>query len=547
MNRMFRSLCSFALSLTLLCSLGCVSLAAQPETADDTPYMGYLVCLDATAAASLAAENSAQLLSNDVVEEFESLLPLVEDQGIYKTGDLDSIRSLVYSGCVAFAEPDYQAELLEVSSADYLVTTSPNDPYFKQSYQYNLLGDHSIQVQSAWEAGLSGEGVTVAVIDTGLNYDHVDVPVNLVRGRSFYYRETANGPYAFKVNGVTKRYDYYSSSSQSVMVDDHRHGTLVTGIIAANTNNSASVSGIAPNATIIPIKCFTKETGKLGGMVSNLISGINFAVNSGADIINMSWGVREYSAALDQVITSAANSGCILVAAAGNDGNASVQYPADFDNVISVGATDRQGHLADFSQRRTTVDLCAPGVTIYGPSATNSTFTASSSGTSFSAPTVAAAIALLKEGDPTMTQADFLARIQNACDPITSDDDGNTDIGDCVGAGNLNLKKLLDKTGHSGIIRSVESDGVILQGSIHLPKDEGSSSPKVMLLLCGYNARGHLLESTAKTLSEGAFGGYRFAAKLSNPNVVTLRAFFLKADGTLQALAAPAECSLLSQ
>lgn len=545
MKRMLRSLGAFALSLVLMTALFSSALAAEkPAPAGDyANYVGYLVELDLTSTAALTAEEGQADLFGTVrraAEEMEELLPISEELGIYKIGEMSRIRSLVYGGFVDTVEPDYEAELFDT---DYLISIDPNDPSFNTTKQYGLKNtDAGIRVQSAWEAGLSGDGVTVAIIDSGLNFSHVDVPAKIGRGIAYYYREKSDGQYELTVNGVKKKYGYFSNTSQSAIADDIGHGTSIAGIIASPANNGKNIAGIAPNVTILPIKCFTKEEGKVGGLISNLISGIEFATKNGADIINMSWGVRSRSDALEKAINAAREAGCILVAAAGNDGStynqSSNQYPAALDNVISVGATNQSGALAYYSQRNSSVDLCAPGSLIYSISSQSNTGLSYGDGTSFSAPMVAAAIALLKESDPALTQEDFLERIQGNCDPIAKEEYGKTDfLG--AGEGKLNLAKLLDAAGHTGLVRTAEGGTVKLQGSFH-PASETTDS-EALILLCGYNAAGHLLESTAAIVSRGTYGSFRFAAEMENPEITNLRAFFLKTDGTLAAFAPAVE------
>lgn len=542
MKRILQALGAFALSISLFGTLTAPAWAAEPTAKpEEASYAGYLVSVDPTATvAAVVTGEEAQLSWTDMAayKEMEELLPISEELGIYKAGDLSEIRSMVYAGLVSQVEPDYEAELFDITSTDFLVSTTPNDEYI--SYQYNLNNTAGISVRSGWEAGLTGAGVTVAVIDSGLNYSHVDVPVKIARGRAFYYKEAVNGLYSLTVNGVTKKYNYYGNSNISALGDEMGHGSMVSGIIASPANNRTNIAGIAPGVTLIPIKCFTKEEGKLGGYVSNLISGINFAVENGADIINMSWGIRSRSTALEQAITAASNAGCILVAAAGNDGSSTVQYPAGYSNVISVGATDQTGDLATYSQRNSTIDLCAPGTNIYSISATNATLSARGSGTSFASPTVAAVIALLKESSPTLTQGDFLSLIQGSCDQVGEDNA-------YAGAGRLNLKKLLDKMGHAGVIRQVGSNSVAVQANFHPKEGVEVPSEGVMVLLCGYNGTGHLLQSTISVANKDSYGSYRVAAAFDDSNITTFRAFFLKADGSLAALCEGQECSVVGQ
>lgn len=553
MKRSMRSLGAFALSLILTLGLGTAAFAAQEPSQDTAEYAGYLLRLDTTAAVSLTAGENAHLSGfySAAAEEMEELIPLAEELGIYKAGTLEDIRNLVYTGVAVEVEKDYKAELFDVTESDYLISSTPDDTMFNKplgiEMQYSLKDGAGISVQSAWEAGLSGEGVTVAVIDTGINYDHEDMTDNIARGRAFYFREESDGDYEIEVNGEKKRCNYYGQSSQEAVTDDIGHGSMVSGIIAAKTNNGFGIAGIAPNVTIIPIKAFFAEDDvRLGGYVSNLISGIQFAVKNGADIINMSWGVSSHVSTLSQTITAASNAGCILVAAAGNGGSAALEYPAAYSNVISVGATTQSGKLASYSQRNSEVDICAPGSRIYSLTSTSTEAIDFGSGTSFAAPTVAAVIALLKESDPTLTQGDFLTLARKSCDAVTAIENSGISPEDFVGAGKVNMTKLLENMGHSGIIRAQSgTGGVTVQGSLY-PKSEEDPDGEAAILLCGYNARGHLLQSAMTVAEKGDFGGYRFAATMDDGDITTLRAFFLRTDN-LQAITEGKECSVMTE
>lgn len=541
MKRMMKALGAFALTLvmSLLLAAGpaCTAVRAEEAPVSDT---GYLVLLtDAPASLfSLDPMEQAALLAAD--NEREELLPLAESWGIYRASSLEEIQNLVYSGQVQVAEPDYQAELFDMVAAP----TDPNDPYFTSTtpYQFNLKDEHGIHVRAAWDAGLTGEGVTVAIIDSGINHYHVDVPAKLARGRYYFFREEdGNNGYPLTINGVTKNYGYYSSD---YTVDDIGHGTMVAGIIAAQTDNATGIAGIAPNVTIIPIRCFTKTEGHVGGLTSNLISGINYAVENGADIINMSWGIRSNSGTLKTAIDKAAQAGCILIAAVGNDGDGTLQYPAAWDNVIGVGSTDRDGYLSNFSQRNGSVDVCAPGGSksgrqIYSLSYLSNNSLLASDGTSFSAPAVAAAAALLKEADPTMTQAGFLSLLEGNCDSVlfrSGDDPAH------AGLGLLNLEKLLDATGHAGILSRKESDGsVTVRSAFHPVQSQTVPADSQAILLIGaYNASGHLLDSITQSVPLGAAYGAYSLTNVFQPTegeqIAFIRGFYLKNDATLAPL-----------
>lgn len=545
MNRICKALGAFALSLTLLFSLsvmGPCAAAADLEGGSDAPFAGYLVMLkepdrpvsqdDGASVAALFTQASLFAAQDELGE----LTPLAEDIGIYKTGQLEDIQNLVWSGQVELVEPDYEAQLFELDIND---PAAVNDDYFQSGYQFNLT---DANIPYAWDAGLTGENVTVAVIDSGLNTKHVDAPVKVSRGRYFFYREETNGPYSFTINGVTKHYGFYSNAQ---IEDDLGHGTMVSGIIAANTNNrsadySGGIAGVAPNVTIMPVRCFTNTAGHLGGYTSNLIGGIDYATKNGANIINMSWGIVYESASLKSTVDAAVSAGCILIAAAGNDGASTLQYPAAWPNVISVGATNKVGGLSNFSQRTDTVNICAPGGTrsgqqIYSLGYSSQRSIARGDGTSFSAPVVAGAAALLKEHDPAMTQGAFLALLSQTSSY------GNIAPADqpYAGYGVLDMKALLEATGHTGAMLRYGEDGSVTVRAAHFPAAGENAGASALILIGAYNAAGHLLDSrTVSATPAAGRGAYSFTTTFQTPEATTLRAYFLNTT-TLAPLSQP--------
>ncbi len=544
MKRICKALCAFSLTLILAMTLWVSPLGATAQAAEaEGEYLGYLVMLDDQPVAA-SYDNGGEATLMAAYDEREELLPLAESMGIYKAGDLSNIQNLVWSGQVLSAEPDYKAELFGAGDleSDHLDPTKPNDPYFieqNRNHQYNLKDSDVFgsSIRAAWDAGLTGEGVTVAVIDSGINSFHNDAPTKVARGRYYFYREEPGGRYKYVINGETKYYNYYSND---YVLDDmeNGHGTMVAGIIAANKDNGIGVAGAAPNVTLMPVRCFTNTPGHLGGYVSNLISGVTYAMNNGANVINMSWGITNNSATLRSVITQAANKGCILIAAAGNDGLSTPCYPAAWDNVISVGATDKNGHLADYSRRHDTVAVCAPGSVIWSLSNKDDTAYKYSSGTSFSTPLVAACAALLKEADPGLTQADFAQLLQGNCDPIEFDRPSDAAYG---GAGRINMRKLLDAVGYAGATMTRNGDALSVRAAYH-PVQSATQTPdsQAVLVIGAYNAQGHLLDSQTAVPSLSGYGAYSLAAQFDHPDIASFRTFYLKNDGTLTAVASPA-------
>lgn len=525
MKRILKALSAFSLSLLFVLSMASVPASAAENALSgdsDTPYAGYIVILTdpQPLPATLDPLAAATLLSAEA--EREELLPLAEDWNIYKVGSPEEVQSLAHAGQIAVLEPDYQAELLDIDP------TNPDDALLPQ--QENLVGDYGVNVRAPWGAGLTGEGVTIAVIDSGLNYLHEDAPQRIGTGRFYLYKENANGRYELLINGERKRCDFLSGDDFS---DDLGHGSMVTGIIAAATDNGKGMASIAPGATIIPIRCFTGTAPYIGGLVSCLVSGINFAVTSGADVINMSWGVTEKSSSLIAAIDAAERAGCILVAAAGNDGAQSkTRWPAVLDNVISVGATDELGRLSYYSQRSTAVNVCAPGGSSRSKVISLNYDTTNGynkgMGTSYSTPMVAAAAALLLEADPAMTQGDFLSLLNATSHPVTQDDKGtflSEEQQEYTGAGLMDLQRLLDATGYAGSVAKITDSGFQVYAAYHPKGDDAPGG--AIAIVGGYNAAGHLVESHSALLTKNSYNNLARAFSFQNPTIAEFRSFYL--------------------
>lgn len=232
-----------------------------------------------------------------------------------------------------------------------------------QSYGWGFL---KIQAQDAWiKATGKGVGVKVAVIDTGISITHPDLVVAggtnvIVAGRSFN--------------------------------DDNGHGSHVAGIIAAQ-DNTIGVAGVAPKISLYAIKALDRNG---SGFVSNIIKGIEWSVANNMEVINISAGSSFDSQALHDAITKAVNAGIVVVVAAGNNGpgDESISYPAKYQEVIAVSATDQNNSLASWSSRGSEMDIAAPGDKIF--STYKDKNYATQSGTSMASPFVAGVAALIK-------------------------------------------------------------------------------------------------------------------------------------------------------
>ena len=218
----------------------------------------------------------------------------------------------------------------------------------------------------------TGSGIKVAILDTGIDKNHADLSI-------------AGG-----VNFVVKR----GSVNPSDWNDDNGHGTHVAGIVSA-LNNNIGVLGVAPDASLYAVKVLDRRG---TGYLSDVISGLEWAINNNMDVVNMSLGTSSDVQALHNAVDIATSAGVILVAASGNsgDGNSltnNVEYPAKYSSVIAVGATNSSDTVPSWSSDGLEVEVVAPGVAIRSTYKGNSYATLS--GTSMATPHVTGVIALM--------------------------------------------------------------------------------------------------------------------------------------------------------
>ena len=236
----------------------------------------------------------------------------------------------------------------------------------------SVYGLDMIKAKSIWAESKKGAGVKIAVIDSGCDINHESLKNNIIGVRNFTDEDKKN---------------------PNIVIDRVGHGTHVTGIICANGNN---MTGVAPNAKIYVLKAINRTgTGKL----SWVINAIKYAIEKRVDIISMSLGLSENSPKLENIIKEAVNNNIAVVCAAGNEGDGNADsfeysYPAAYIDVISVGAVDKKGVPAKFSNTNACIDLVAPGVDIISTYPNNKF--ASLSGTSMATPYVSGSLALLK-------------------------------------------------------------------------------------------------------------------------------------------------------
>ena len=312
---------------------------------------------------------------------------------------------------ITFAEVDYAVSvddslLLDTPAILHWLaeSSSPDDPYYPQQWSLPKIG-----APSAWKYTTGSPGVLIAVVDSGVQLTHPDLAEKIwtnpgeIPGN--HQDDDGNG----KVDDVHgwHYYHHYTNlgflpAEDANVIDDFGHGTHVAGIAAASTNNQTGISGISWGSRILPVKVLD-EWGS--GWYSDIAAGIIYAADNGAQIINLSLGGEQPSDLLHSAVDYAHNHGALVIAATGNSGGA-VLYPAAYDPVLAVAATDENDQRPAFSNFGTQVDLAAPGTNIYSTWYLSNYFT--KSGTSMAAPHVSGVAALLWSLKPNLT-ADAIA------------------------------------------------------------------------------------------------------------------------------------------
>ena len=265
---------------------------------------------------------------------FQDTLPTLHHGG-------QRLRANALGGGVALVEAPEGEDVISVIAGlrrrgdlrfvepDVVRTITAQDPY--RSYQWHL---DDVGAPAAWDLGQTGQGTIVAVIDTGVAAGGSDGFASLLDG-----------------------YDFVDDDSNAD--DEHGHGTHVAGTIAQATNNGIGGAGVAPDASILPVRVLGPDG---SGYTSDVVAGILWAVAEGADVINLSLGSTSASTAEELALAAAVEAGVLVVAATGNDGfDSSLNYPAAYDDALAVAAVDAAGERTWYSNAGSGVDLAAPG------------------------------------------------------------------------------------------------------------------------------------------------------------------------------------------
>lgn len=444
---------------------------------------GYLVQLDQSA---VALASQAELPVD--------LEPVWAPQGVYTVASWDEVEALDAAGVLDHAEADGVVTLADL----------PDDPAWTSGQQPELSW---IGMEYVWSRDLDAAPVRVGIVDSGLYTDHEDLQgCTVLPGANFCAQE--------------------STADRSDTSDEVGHGTFVAGVIGAVTSNAAGGAGLAPNAQLVPLKCFTAKNGRISDVVAAIYSGVD---QFDCQVLNLSLGSSTDSETLREAVAYAAAQGVVLVAASGNlnpgqssTGDDALQYPAAYPEVIGVGAVRTPGQIASFSRQNASVALTAPGQDLYGLSTAGPDAYQTGSGTSYAAPMVSAAAAVALGLDPELTAEQVRELLEE-----TAEDLGEPGYDRTYGWGLLRMDALVmaleDRWRDPGLV----SLGEGLRVSV-LWNGLPAGAP-VQVLAAVYGPDGRLLSAAGKRVQTTPEGAASLALEGLGPGE-ELRLFFL--DGT---------------
>jgi len=325
---------------------------------------------------------------------------------------------------IAYVQPNYI----------YRACLTPNDKYFEDQYALFNKGQQvgwvpgspqgkpsaDIKATSAWEETTGIAGVVIGIVDTGVDLNHPDLK-NKIRSHG---------------------YDFVNGDMDAT--DDNGHGTMVAGIAAAETNNYEGIAGVAWNSKILPVKVLDQFG---SGTTVTIVNGILWAVDNGAQILNLSFGAPAKDNAVEEALKYAFETkGVFIAAAAGND-NTAVYYPAAYDRyVCATAATDYNDQRTTWSNFGPEIDVAAPGdkiITTYPVALTPAGFQPYKfqDGTSMAGAHVAGLAALIRGIKPALTPGDVMNIIRYSADDVNSSIHKGRDV--FIGYGRINMEKAL--------------------------------------------------------------------------------------------------------
>lgn len=306
------------------------------------------------------------------------------------------IKELMDTGLYEYAEPDWIV----------YATTTPNDPQFSSQWHH---GQNRMQSEDGWTIHTGNPSVVVAIIDDGIRTTHQDLILNRVWG----------------YNNIQNLWEYQGGNISPLS----GHGHMMTGIAAANGNNSVGVSGVGWNIGHRMIRAAYEP---MKAKMSKLQNGVMVAANAGDKVISVSYSGVDTSSNLS-LANWVRSKGSLLIWAAGNENRNLTLSQRDSDTIIVVGAVDQNDNKASFSNYGSYVDLVAPGVSILTTCSGSDNCYAGSSGTSSATPMVAGLAALIWSNDPSLFPGEVERKLKRSCDDL-----GASGVDNTFGYGRIN-------------------------------------------------------------------------------------------------------------
>jgi thermitase len=359
----------------------------------------------------------------------------------------------VEKACREFAaDPDVEyAEPVHI----YHTESTPNDPLFSQQWAHTMTS-----IQQAWDITQGSSGITVAIIDVGVDYTHEDLQANMVGncqggcppGRGYDFVDVNTADLVSLGYGLVAGEDY--TTQENDPMDFMGHGTHCAGIAAGVGNNGIGIAGVAFHCTIMPIRagCAVTYNGPITGILdeAHIDDAIHYAADNGADVISMSFR-GDYDANVEAAVNYAYSLGVFLVAAVGNGDSNIPKYPAAYQNVLAVASSGKVDNKASYSNYGYWVGIAAPGgdyeyaknladqiestVPRTGTGMCDPSGYALAQGTSMACPYVAGVAALVLSKNSTLTMAQLRRLLTQAVD--------NPATGYYIGSGRINVLKAL--------------------------------------------------------------------------------------------------------
>lgn len=350
---------------------------------------------------------------------------------------------------ITFSHAEEVSAFIHELEAISYVTYAERVPLMRLDYNpddVNFLQWHlnTIDAAAAWDITTGNPNVVVAIVDDAMRTSHEDlaprVYVNPGEIPGNGLDDDGNG-YIDDVSGWDAA-DNDNDPTPPAGANDNTfsHGTHVGGIAGAATDNGVGIASVGFNVSLLP--CKSKLDSTIGNnLLDNTYRALEYAMLAGADVANMSFGGTGFSFTYQSLVNVCHDSGLVMIASAGNDGNQVGRYPASYNHVISVGSTDLNDNKSSFSNYHQTTDVMAPGSFIYSTLAGADDSYGFNSGTSMSAPVVSGLAGLVRSLDSTLTPDEVEAFIKCGCENIDSQ---NPDYVGFMGAGRVNAANTLD-------------------------------------------------------------------------------------------------------